>query len=371
MATVWCVADSIVSPLGSTSAENYARLRAGHTGIRTVQDESLSPLPLTASAIPHVSFPFFQGMPRFEALCVAAVQKACRGLALSAERTLFVLSTTKGNIDLLNTNRSHRVPLHTAANAVAEHFGFIHRRTISNACISGVQALILAQRALAAGQYDHAVVVGADILSHFVVSGFQSLQALSAEPCMPFDAARTGLTLGEAAGAIVLSTHPEHLGVVPRVQLLGGGVSNDANHISGPSRTGEELAQAIGCALRAAGVTADAIDFVSAHGTATRYNDEMESKAFILAGLGHAPVNSLKGYFGHTLGAAGVVETIASLCSMLHAETLPTRGYTTHGVSGAITVCTQRETRPMNTLLKTASGFGGCNAALVLHKTNG
>ncbi len=167
-----------------------------------------------------------------------------------------MLSTTKGNIDLLETPRAARVPLHAAVAVLAKAFGFVHHRVVSNACISGVQALLVAQRSLLAGQYDHAVVVGGDMLSHFVVSGFQSLQALSAEPCRPFDASRTGLTLGEAAAAMVLSVRPEELGVTPRVQILGGGVSNDANHISGPSRTGEELAQAIGRALTASNVEA-------------------------------------------------------------------------------------------------------------------
>lgn len=363
------MADSIVSPLGLTSAENYAQLRAGHTGIRKIDNPSLSAQPIFASSITG-SLPISAGVPRFEAFCSLAIQDACRGLALTPERTLFVLSTTKGSIDLLETSEAARVPLHVAGASLARAFGFIHYRVVSNACISGVQALLVAQRSLLAGQYDHAVVVGADILSHFVVSGFQSLQALSAEACRPFDVSRTGLNLGEAAAAMVLSVRPEEFDITPRVRILGGGVSNDANHISGPSRTGEELAQAIGRALAAANVDARAIDFISAHGTATRYNDEMESKAFTHADLLHAPVNSLKGYYGHTLGAAGVVETVVSLHSMLNDETIATLGYSEHGVSGEVTVCARRELRPMNTVLKTASGFGGCNAAIVLQKTN-
>jgi 3-oxoacyl-[acyl-carrier-protein] synthase-1 len=355
--------------LGTTSAGNYAQLQAGHTGIRSVNDPSISIRPVVASAIPP-GLPVPVGMPRFEALCSLAIKNACRALVLPPERTLFVLSTTKGNIDLLETEHAVRVPLHVAGASLANAFGFKHSRVVSNACISGVQALLVAQRSLASGHYEHAVVVGGDILSHFVVSGFQSLQALSAEPCRPFDAARTGLTLGEAAAVMVLSARPEALGTTSRIQILGGGVSNDANHISGPSRTGEELAQAIGRALVAANVSAHDIDFISAHGTATRYNDEMEAKAFIHAGVQHAPVNSLKGYYGHTLGAAGIVETIVSIHSMLNGECLPTFGYTEHGVSSEVTVCARREARPMNTVLKTASGFGGCNAAIVLQKTN-
>jgi len=368
MAAVWCVADCILSPLGFTSEENYARLRAGKTGITTVSNPRLSAHPLVAAVIKDV--PAASSHPWFEMLCILAIGEVCRRLTLPPERTLFILSTTKGNINLLNTPRAASVPLYAVGASLAKTFGFIHHRVVSNACISGVQALLVAQRSLAAGQYDHALVVGCDILSNFVVSGFQSLQALSAEPCRPFDASRTGLTLGEAAAVLVLSARPDELGVTPRVQILGGGVSNDANHISGPSRTGEELAQAIGRALTASNVEARAIDLISAHGTATRYNDEMEARAFALAGLLHAPLNSLKGYYGHTLGAAGVVETVVSLHSMLNNESLPTLGYAEHGVSEAVTVCASRETRPINTVLKTASGFGGCNAAIVLQKTN-
>lgn len=371
MRAVWCVADSIVSPLGSTSAANYAQLRAGHTGIRKLNETTVSPHPIFASAMENI--PAAAGMPRFEALCAAAIQNACGDLIFPVDRTLFILSTTKGNIDLLEGKdaQPEQVPLHAACAALAAGAGLRHYRVVSNACISGVLALLVAQRYIQSGQYDHAVIVGGDILSHFVVSGFQSLQALSAEPCRPFDAARTGITLGEAAAVIVLSAHPGDLGLTPAIQLLGGGVSNDANHISGPSRTGEELAQAIGRALQVSGVSVQEIDFISAHGTATRYNDEMEAKAFVHAGLQQVPLNSLKGYYGHTLGAAGVVETVASLHSMLHNECIPTLGYSTHGVSGDVNVCAQRQSRPMNTILKTASGFGGCNAALVLRKTNG
>lgn len=371
MRDVWCVADSIISPLGQTSIDNYAQLRAGQSGIKILNDTSISPQPIFASAIDTLVLA--AGMPRFETLCAAAIREACRDLVFPPERTLFILSTTKGNIDLLEGEQAQpeRVPLHAASAALAATFGFRHQQVVSNACISGVLALLVAQRYIRSGQYDHAVVVGCDILSRFVVSGFQSLQALSADPCKPFDAERTGINLGEAAAAMVLSARPALLGVEPRVQILGGSVSNDANHISGPSRTGEELAQAVARAIQASGIETRDIDFISAHGTATRYNDDMEAKAFVLAGLQHVPINSLKGYYGHTLGAAGVLETVATLHSMLNNECIPTRGYTTHGVSGPVTVCSEWIKKPMNTILKTASGFGGCNAALVLRKTNG
>jgi 3-oxoacyl-[acyl-carrier-protein] synthase-1 len=147
-------------------------------------------------------------------------------------------------------------------------------------------------------------------------------------------------------------------------------LSNDANHISGPSRTGEELAQAIQIALTTSDMTADDIDFISAHGTATLYNDEMEAKAFTVANLGHVPMNSLKGYFGHTLGAAGIVEMIISMHSLLNNELVPTFGFHELGVSKPINVIKQIESKELTTCLKTASGFGGCNAAVILNKNS-
>ncbi|MBC7891052.1 MAG: beta-ketoacyl synthase, partial [Sphingobacteriaceae bacterium] len=149
----------------------------------------------------------------------------------------------------------------------------------------------------------------------------------------------------------------------------GGAISNDANHISGPSRTGDGLSTAIGGALRAARLSAEVIDFVSAHGTATRHNDEMEAAALTWAGVQAAPVNSLKGYFGHTLGAAGLIETLVSARSLRENRMLPTAGFSQSGVSTPLNIPSTLHLASLRHCLKTASGFGGCNAALVLSKT--
>jgi 3-oxoacyl-[acyl-carrier-protein] synthase-1 len=221
---------------------------------------------------------------------------------------------------------------------------------------------------LLAGAYDHVVVLGADELSRFVVSGFQSLSALGNEPCKPFDRDRKGVSLGECATAVVVSAIPQALGADPDVSIAGGTISNDANHISGPSRTGDELAFAVREALKESNTQAGEIGFISAHGTATVYNDEMEAKAFYSLGLDTVPVNSTKGSFGHTLGAAGVLETILSIYSLRRNEILPTVGYEHHGVTQPITVNRTLQSKSMTKSLKTASGFGGCNAAIVLQK---
>jgi len=313
------------------------------------------------------------GYTRFEALCAEALTRALTGLRLPADRTLFILSTTKGNIALLERRQAghDRIHLHATAQHLAGAIGLPNVLVVSNACISGVMALIIARRYLQTGQYDHAVVLGADELSRFIVSGFQSLSALGSEPCRPFDRDRRGVSLGECAAVLVVSALPEALGVTPDISITGGGISNDANHISGPSRTGDELAHAVRQAMAEAGTAIDELGFVSAHGTATLYNDEMEAKAFYTLGLTDVPVNSTKGAFGHTLGAAGVLETVLSLYSLRRQEVLPTVGFEHHGVSQPITVNRTLQNRTFHKSLKTASGFGGCNAAIVLQqKTN-
>ena len=152
------------------------------------------------------------------------------------------------------------------------------------------------------------------------------------------------------------------------IKVLSGAVSNDANHISAPSRTGEELCEAIERTLDIAGLKTEDIDLISAHGTATSYNDEMEAKAIALAGLNTVPANSLKGYYGHTLGAAGLIESIISIQSLKQNLILPTLGFEIMGVSNPINICTQLTSKRMKTCLKTASGFGGCNAAVLFSK---
>jgi 3-oxoacyl-[acyl-carrier-protein] synthase-1 len=149
---------------------------------------------------------------------------------------------------------------------------------------------------------------------------------------------------------------------------MGGAISNDANHISGPSRTGEPLYAAINRTFKESGLTPEDIGFISAHGTATIYNDEMEAKAISLSGMEEVPVNSLKGYYGHTLGAAGLIESVIAVESLKANLVIPTKGFVEKGVSKEINICSTLKTLPMKYALKTASGFGGCNAAMVFGK---
>ena len=373
MTEVFIASDNIVSPLGSTTAENFRQLKENLSGIKQ-HNTSFSPQPFYASLFEENSVYNVTGnYTKYEQLLIASISNAINNIEIDvkSEKTVLIISSTKGNISLLETetyndNLKQRISLYNSAKLIADFFGFVHKPVVvSNACISGVLAMLTGMRMLQSGQYENAVIAGADVISKFVLSGFQSFQAISDEACKPFDAERKGINLGEAAGTVILSSNKKFAG---EIKLLGGAVSNDANHISGPSRTGEELSVAIKKALSNAAVSADAIDFISAHGTATLYNDEMEAKALNICGLEKVPVNSLKGYYGHTLGAAGLIESIITAHSMKENLLIPTRGFRETGVSQPINICSTLQTASLNKCLKTASGFGGCNAALVLSK---
>lgn len=390
MKSIYVISENIISSLGFTADENAASLLLGKTGIRMQNDNFLSPapLPLSLADTNRINSGFEaileqykkkQGaasFTRLEKMLILSVSDALKSAPINVhdEKTILVLSTTKGNIDLLEDRYTakfdhKRVYLWSVAAVLKEFFGFVNNPLIiSNACISGVMALIAASRMLRSGKYHTAVVTGGDIASEFVISGFQSFQALSPEPCKPFDLNRIGLSLGEGCGTIVLSATTPAAGN-NHIQIMGGSVSNDANHISGPSRTGEELSMAIRKALKESAVDGDKLDFISAHGTATPYNDEMEAKAISLSKLNHVPVNSFKGYWGHTLGASGLMESAALVRSMKMNCLFGCAGFETPGVTEHIKVLTGTLDKPVNNCLKLASGFGGCNSALVFQKT--
>jgi 3-oxoacyl-[acyl-carrier-protein] synthase-1 len=368
MNDVFVVADTIYSPLGATTAKNFSLLRKGVAGVRRQNRPELADQPFYASLFDPGDF--VTGPTKFEQLLIASIDNVLEtsGIDPADPRTILILSTTKGNISLLEAGIEDpaRLSLTGSARLIAHGFGLIHPPVvISNACISGILALISAMRLIRSGRYDTAIVAGADVISKFVLSGFGSFQAISAGPCRPFDQARDGINLGEGAGAVILSGNERYRG---QLRIRGGSVSNDANHISGPSRTGEELAQVITRSLADAGCAAGEIDFISAHGTATPYNDEMEARAITLAQVRSAPVNSLKGYYGHTLGAAGLIESIVTLQSMREDLVLASLGYETNGVTMPLNICSSLLHTPLNHCLKTASGFGGCNAALIMSK---
>ena len=368
---------NIISPLGFTTAENYSavcqsKIAVKKTQLPFSQDEfCIAKMDDDLISKQFSSFGDAHQHTKLEQLSILSIQDVLNqsGINPQDDRTLLIYSTTKGNIDILENNYKHidkqRVYLHSMAHHLQSHFKFKNTPIVlSNACISGILAIIIAQRFIASGQYDNVLVCGGDIISEFTMSGFKSFSALSSEPSKPFDAHRVGINLGEAV-ATILITNKKELATPYHTQLNGGASANDANHISGPSRTGDGLYQCIQEVLK---FKPENLGFISAHGTATTFNDEMESIAFDRVGLQQVPVNSLKGYFGHTLGAAGVLETILSLESLKNQRLIKSEGFESIGVSGNITMITEHQEASFSSFIKTASGFGGCNAAALFSK---
>lgn len=377
MTDIFISADNIFSPLGANTAENFSQLKNNVSGIKLHDDLIMSGQPFYASLFDSTKAFAAEAnqndYTKFEKLLITSIKNALDNSKINTrgKKTVLIISSTKGNISLLETETCSkalqtRISLNTSAKLVAEHFGFTNKPVVvSNACISGLLAILTGMRLIRSGQYENAVVAGADVISKFVLSGFQSFQAISATLCKPFDAARDGINLGEGAGTVILTSNKEHSS---GIKVKGGSVSNDANHISGPSRTGEELYLAVARAMEDANLSAKEINFISAHGTATIYNDEMEAKAITLAGMQSAPLNSLKGYYGHTLGAAGIIESIISMQSLKEDVIIPTMGFKNMGVTQPVNVCASLYRSTLQHCLKTASGFGGCNAAMIFSK---
>ena len=376
---VYIVADGMVTSLGAGTWTNVEAVRAGKTGVALhsglVEDETGNDLPVMCGLVGDFNGDI-DGMTRTESLAVAAVSEAAgkvsRHDGAAERRKALIFSSTKGNIGILDAAPENtaalpeEVFLDCSAKRIGRHFGYHPEDvfTVSNACISGVSSIVVAKRMIEYGRYDEVTVVGVDTISRFIASGFASFRSLSASLCRPYDASRDGLNLGEAAAAVILSDGAD--GASAPVVVSGGSVSDDANHISGPSRTGDGLYFAMRDAMEDAGVTAEDISFVNLHGTATVYNDEMESKAVGLAGLSDKPVQSLKPYIGHTLGASGVVETVFCIRQLLLGEVWGTPGFASLGVPVPLSVSSMTRQVRMRHCIKTASGFGGCNAAIVL-----
>ena len=242
----------------------------------------------------------------------------------------------------------------------------------SVACASGNVALGAALDLLRRGRCDVVVAGGADALHDFVLAGFGALKAADAAPCRPFDRRRRGLNLGEAAAFVVLEseTHARARGARIRAFLDGYGVAADAVHMTGPDREGRGAARAMQAALADAGRSAGDVEFVSAHGTATPFNDLMEAKALALvlgARAASTPLNSIKSALGHTLGAAAALEAIACVRTLETGLVPPTPGCEELDPEIALDVVRGAARQVgARVALSTASGFGGTNAAVVL-----
>ena len=240
--------------------------------------------------------------------------------------------------------------------------------TASSACSSSAKVFASAQRMIATGMIDAAVVGGVDSLCLTTLYGFNSLELTSTGPCRPFDANRDGISIGEGAAFALLERAPQH--VAPDdVLLLGTGESSDAYHMSSPRPDGLGAKLAMEAALRSAGVAANDIDYINFHGTATPSNDAAEGNAVATLFGARVPGSSTKGSTGHALGAAGAIEAIVAMLAVRHGF-IPA-GVNTTTVDPSIVVDYVTETRetPVRMALSNSFGFGGTNCSLLVGRT--
>ena len=364
---MYILSDNIISPLGFTTSENYQALRSGHSALRCYESLWELPDPVCASLFTKSQKARLQtqGLTFFESLAVASIKDTLQRhpIDIGSHRVALVIASTKGNIQDLDTDGT-RVNLADSAEMIARHLGIITTPiVVCNACISGTSAQALALRLIESGYYDYVIVNGTDCVSRFVLSGFSSLKAMSSAPCRPFDIDRNGLNLGEASATILFGKTCEDEASTWRA--TGAAVRNDAEHISNPSKTAE------GCLRAINALPKQNISMISLHGTATLYNDQMEAVALQKSQLLNIPALALKGYYGHTMGAAGILETIISLRCIESGEALPSKGFEEIGVSANINISAAPLKIKGQTLLKLISGFGGCNAAMLFTKDEG
>lgn len=361
---------NVISPLGFTTEQNYQAIRFGNSALVAYNHWHNIPEPFVASLFTEEQNLFLHvpGFSRFESIVIKSIEDALNkvNIDVSSEKTCFILSTTKANIeDLVIGDNVYSSPAESAFR-IAQYFGIITDPiVVCNACISGINAQLLALRLINNGLYDNAIVCGADCQSPFIVSGFLSFKSLSPYECKPFDIDRLGLNLGEAAATIILGKSATS---ETQWKLYNGHLNNDAFHVSAPSPIGDGTLRVIEKTLSEQNVKDLAL--ISVHGTATMFNDQMESKAIEKAGLSSIPISAIKGYFGHTLGAAGILETIITMRALDDGCILPVRGYNEIGVSGKILIDNKEQKTNKSTFLKIISGFGGCNGALLFSKYN-
>ena len=376
MRKVYLVADNIISPIGFSTEENIENLRLNQTGIKKIEDDYIWSKPFFGAVIDNnklsEAWKTVSGNSEYtkleKMLLLSVAKLMAENPSLDIAKCGIVISTTKGNINSLRSNLDKKAYLSSISETIQNYFKLSHTPIVlSNACISGGLALAVGKRMIQSELFEDVVVIGGDLLSEFTLSGFFSFQAVSNAPCKPFCKNRTGISLGEAAASAWLSSKIEN-NKKEVIEITGNASANDANHISGPSRTGEGLYISITKALNEAGLDSSQIDYITAHGTATPYNDEMEAIAFNRAGLQNVPLNSLKGYYGHTLGASALIESIVARHCLINNELFTSLGFEELGVSELINVIAKNEKKELNRVLKTASGFGGCNVALIIEK---
>lgn len=366
----------VISPYGRGVEALWRGLVGGHSAARPITRFRADDL--TPNVAAEVTEPLPDDADRAGVFALDAARQALAdaGLGAAPPDAGVVLGTTLGGMEIFETwvgearDDLGHVPYFAPAARVARTLGCAGPVvTPQLACASGTHALAMAADLVRRGAADVVLAGGTDLLCRFVVAGFNALRA-TAPSAHPFDRDRSGLILGEGAAVVVIESaaYAAARGARVRARLAGMGAAADATHMTAPDREGGGAARAMAAALADAGITPAAVDFVSAHGTGTVYNDAMEARALVrVFGPGGVAVNSIKGAVGHMLGAAGALEAVLCIEVMARGLIPPTIGLREVDPACGALDLVRDAPRPQDTrvALSTSSGFAGANAALL------
>lgn len=381
----------VISSIGENVEETLHALRSEKTGIKQGQKTyterfKVGEIRWTNSELIE-RFSLTQNASRTALLGMIAAKEAFQGHELSAElKTGLISGTSVGGMDVseiaykdflngekdnLEVYRNH--PSGTTSEQIARELGIDgYVNTISTACSSAANSIMLGARMLLSGQLDRAVVGGTDGLSQFTISGFRSLMIFDDEWCRPFDETRKGLNLGEGAGFLVLETEEsiKKTGKKPLAVLSGWSNASDAYHQTASSPEGLGATLSMKGALKIAGLNPEDIDYINAHGTATPNNDLSESHGIKnVFGNTIPPFSSTKAYTGHTLAASGGIEAVFGILALNNGSLLPNLNFKQAiEETGLVPVKNYSEGNKVKHILSNSFGFGGNNSTIILSK---
>ncbi len=385
----------VVSAIGNSVAENHEALKASTCGIQYKLDlfpskyAGLLPfgqVPISNDNLKKTLQVTEPGVTRTSLLAMYALNEAIANSGISAEEiqsfdTALIGANTVGGMCLTDelyndanakTNGSDYLGSYDCASVnlfLQKHFkinGIIN--TINTACSSSANAIMYGAMLMKNGYAKRAIVGGTDSLAKFTINGFNALHILSDEICTPFDEGRKGLNLGEGAAWLILEKEEDINGKKVYAELTGYANSNDAYHPSSLSDEGDGPYLSMQGALRLANLTTDKIDFINAHGTGTENNDQVESKAMISLFYSPPLFASTKGNIGHTLGAAGAIEAVYSILSLMHQEVYPNLHFKNQIASTGLTPVLEHKKMPVNHVMSNSFGFGGNCSSLIFSK---
>lgn len=386
----------IVSAIGNTVSENYKSLITKKSGVSTLKKIGtvhkdvikVGEINYTnEQLIQLLELPVINNYTRTTLLGLLAAKEAVKDADIKdikKYKTGFISATSVGGMDSTEkhyysqfeeeTNRRY-IAAHDPADSskkIAKSLGITdYVTTISTACSSSANAIMLGARMIKAGKLDRVIVGGSDCLSKFTINGFKTLMILSETDCKPFDENRTGLNLGEAAAFLVLESEE----IIKKEQkevlayVSGYANANDAFHQTASSENGEGATLAMQKALKLANLNPEKIDYINAHGTATPNNDHSESRAIIATFGNDIPdFSSTKAYTGHTLAAAAAIEAVYAVLALKNNIVFPNLNFEKPIATTNLIPETEVKEKEIQHVLSNSFGFGGNCSTVIFSK---